>query len=294
MYFFGLATKPLIRHILIGSGISVGAEALKSVCFNIKTEEDNKLIADPLSYEKPEFTHIKMIVNQALINSGFKGNVYVTFNSPHYMSISDFYSFKSNQKAAYVSISATLAKEFKAAEIYAMAGHEAIHTIHYHYLIGNIFCATSLHWTYHFIKQNTQDKIATLSSAGYTSRFLGQSLLKTLPTLLAWSGTYGAYKYILPQFKKLLEIDADMSSARLLGTKEEIVSTLTKFKDDSPESISTIIEANHPPLDTRIRLVSLVKENPNAHARMHQFFKSKEYLRSEQRTSLINKTYSPT
>lgn len=142
-------------------------------------------------------------------------------------------------------------------EIYAMAGHEAIHALHNHIAIKSFVSGFSLVASHNII-------MSTLLKHSNNLRFSFNPL-----KIASIAGSVGITRYIVsPIISRLLEKDADITSAKKLGTANHQISNLQKQKDIE----FNIPWSSHPTHKTRINYLSKLDVS-----RTSLLFKSKAY-----------------
>lgn len=165
--------------------------------------------------------HINMIVTQAYRDMGFHGPVYIKFNTEA-DSTETFSAFDHDFKnAAFVKLDRKLLKDIPDGQIYAVAGHEAVHTIHHHQRLAGFIQIISL-----------------LSPIFFTTKMMSLLALYTL------------YFFANLRFERFLEKDADITSAKTLGTGPCLISYFestirnSKKPSNQPENVPIEIGFN--------------------------------------------------
>lgn len=197
--------------------------------------------------------HTGMIVQYTFDALGFEGPVIVKFNNNDDCSAA-WYPYR-NKGLAYIQFSVNEALNRSDEEIFGIAGHEAIHIWHRHSKFRSVM--------------NTAVTTSTLSASSlYTYQTYQRIVHSSQPLNLGMVycagillGLIALRQFALRTFDKLCELDADISSAVLLGGAKGFASDLAKITPRKHIGyFNFLFKDTHPPLQTRINYLTKLRD----------------------------------
>ncbi|MDX1900936.1 MAG: M48 family metalloprotease [Gammaproteobacteria bacterium] len=206
-----------VRHPLflrcaktIAAGMTFSVLARQVGSHMILNEEPHASKETPISPQK--FQHVNNVVTQAYRDVGFQGPVYVKLTSETYADAANCSFFDDQLKSsALVILERTFAQKASDETLYAVAGHEAVH--HHH---GHSYRSTAL-----------------ISTAAATLWHYGK-----MCRLPLWT----AIPFVSAFIFRWHERDADLSSAKKLGTSRALADYFRKYeKQISIQDLAQII-----------------------------------------------------
>ena len=198
--------------------------------------------------EALELKHIGMITHQSFLDLGFKGPLIVEF-AHNLESIAKLRHFLHKGKiGALVTYNYPDIKTFSAEQIYAIAGHEAVHFTHKHFFIENatwwgIFLG-GLSFSLAFLFKQLQP----ISINCFFE--IRTSIILTSTAILFENFTSVAVRWM----GKLSEADADITSARHLGTAKPLSEFFQRRINDQQQiegSITDIMYVDLEPVQSQ-------------------------------------------
>ncbi len=261
-----------IKGSLIVSFLSAALSALKEYLFESQDYcgyhksciiDDKKVIRHYTiaKNDELELKRIGMITQQSYADSGYKGILIVEFKPDDCLASTYAFPHK-GRSGAVVTFNYPEIKTYTPEQVYAVAGHEAVHGMHRHYpsltnvLWWGISMGALSYAAINAYKTHcTFSKVPTVQASAYI----------TCSTAIIALFAHAAIKGI----DKLCEIDADITSVKKLGTSEQLIQVFERLAKEPSKKTKTTkhflsdvwLFKTHPEYQTRINYLQHFKQD---------------------------------